>query len=287
MNWGYVEPEGLFRLHKPAKAHKCYKGIWKPWCEWRQWRTSSTSSKPCFFCISYLLVKRRKSNANLAAQQAREQHRRSGMAGSCTYLALYWLCPHWSSSQRHTFLVQRHLQPCVNNDRVSVGRIFLYCFILPPVFCVCISDRAESKASWTSLQCLLDKDAANYLSPGQHPSLDCHTYILVEDLFPNWKYSVNWSACSIYGKLILHQSWKSTSLTSQASDVFQTGDEFFGLQHFIIPAYFVKTRRHSPASWKFCVPKCPSKKAWGWCLRAKSYVGSIFQTLSFQAVSFY
>lgn len=35
----------------------------------------------------------------------------------------------------HVFLVQRLLQPCISNDRVSVGRIFLCCLILPPSFC--------------------------------------------------------------------------------------------------------------------------------------------------------
>lgn len=35
----------------------------------------------------------------------------------------------------HVFLVQRLLQPRISNDRVSVGRIFLCCLILPPSFC--------------------------------------------------------------------------------------------------------------------------------------------------------
>lgn len=134
----------------------------------------------------------KKSSANLAAHQVRKQYRHRGLvpvlispsAGSALTGP-----PH---KEAH-FSLQRHLQTWVSNDHVSVGRMFLYCFIsycliLLPVFCVCVSDKAESQAPCAPLQCLQDKDRASYPSPGQDPSLDCHTFILVEDLFPKWKF---------------------------------------------------------------------------------------------------
>lgn len=140
----------------------------------------------CFFCISYLLVKRRKSSANLGAQEAREQHSHSRMDGSCAHLPLYWLCPHWSSSQRGTFFLCKDSSSLVSAVTACLGQIFLCFLILAPAFVSL--DKAEGKAPCAPLQCLQDKDAASYTSPGQDPSGDCHTYILAEDLFPKWKF---------------------------------------------------------------------------------------------------
>lgn len=106
-------------------------------------------------------------------QPSREQHSHSRMARSCAHLPLYWLCPHWSTSQRGTFFFCKDssslasaMTVCLQVISSSTALYWHLCFVSP--------DRAESKAPCAPLQCLQDRDAASYPSPGQDLSLDSH-----------------------------------------------------------------------------------------------------------------
>lgn len=211
MSWVCVEPQGLLRLPKPAQAPECYKGTWKPWCEWRQGRTSSSSSKLWVFRISYLLVKRRKSGESWQPS-SREQHSHSRMVGSCAHLSLYWLCSPWSSSRARLSCAKTpptlHQQwPCVCRSDLP----------LLPYTATFLLWQREQKAKHRVLLCSVCRTKMLWVTPplGRIHHMTVTLIFWLKISFPSGSFCVNWSACSNYVELILHQPWKSTSLTSQ------------------------------------------------------------------------
>lgn len=103
--------------------------------------------------------------------------------------------------------------------RVRMSDLALLRYTSTCILCLLMSpDRAESKARRAPLQYLQERAAACCTSCRRDPSLQCHAYVLAELLkicFPSVCSSVNWSAGSSYGKLILQKPWKSTFLTLQ------------------------------------------------------------------------
>lgn len=96
--------------------------------------------------------------------------------------------------------------------------------------------------------------------------------------FPSGSFSVNQSSCSNYGKLILHQPWKSRSLSSQARPQmsFKLGMSFLDCSILSFLHILLKQgNTHLLHGNLLCQSVYPKNIVWGSCLQAKPYVWKI------------